>query len=248
MRPRHNRHYARSADGHRCVVGREGVDGGAIFQDPGGEGLAVLCKATGLKRQYLRALWTALRRPEGGADFIRVSEAYETIAVAKAQTVLRYWNWSLSAAFSPEAAAGGDDIDVELSELGIEDVVPRCGLRQVAGFAGNFRRSGSNEMRVPAEEAASMTYLPGLLIALTAFWFALSGLTSPYFLGPPCVARPAGAVAAARLASSGAMHRPIIVPRCCSTRMADGRDREIQHRRDCRVLGPRHAIDPQCVT
>jgi hypothetical protein len=69
-----------------------------------------------------------LRRPEGGADFTRVSEAYETIAVAKAQTVLRYWNWSLSAAFSPEAAVSGDDIDVELSELGIEDVVPRVGF------------------------------------------------------------------------------------------------------------------------
>lgn len=99
-----------------------------IFQDPGGEGLAVLCKATGLKRQYLRSLWTALRRPEGGADFTRVSEAYETIAVAKAQTVLRYWNWSLSAAFSPEAATGRNVIGVELSELGIEDVVPRMGI------------------------------------------------------------------------------------------------------------------------
>jgi uncharacterized protein (DUF2336 family) len=99
-----------------------------ICQDPGGEGLAVLCKATGLKRQYLRALWTALRRPEDGPDFTRVSEAYETIAVAKAQTVLRYWNWSLSAAFSPEAAAGSDDIDVDLAELGIEDVVQRAGF------------------------------------------------------------------------------------------------------------------------
>ena len=27
-----------------------------------------------------------------------------------------------------------------------------------------------------------MTYLPGLLVALTVFWFSLSGLTSPYFL------------------------------------------------------------------
>jgi uncharacterized protein (DUF2336 family) len=97
-----------------------------ICQDPGGEGLAVLCKATGLKRQYLRALWTALRRPEDGPDFTRVSQAYETIAVAKAQTVLRYWNWSLSAAFSPEAAAGRDDIDADLAELGLEDVVPRA--------------------------------------------------------------------------------------------------------------------------
>jgi hypothetical protein len=78
--------------------------GERIFQDPGGEGLAVLCKATGLKRQFLRGLWTALGRE--GTDltsaFDRVSELYESIAVAKAQTVLRYWNWSLSSAYSPD--------------------------------------------------------------------------------------------------------------------------------------------------
>jgi len=83
-----------------------------IFQDVGGEGVAVLCKATGLKRPYLRYLWLALGRDVAGADFARVSEVYETIAVAKAQTVLRYWNWSLSSAFSPEALAGaGDEVD-----------------------------------------------------------------------------------------------------------------------------------------
>jgi uncharacterized protein (DUF2336 family) len=80
-----------------------------IFQDVGGEGLAVLCKATGLKRPYLRFLWLALRRDEHGADFKRVSEVYETIAVAKAQTVLRYWNWSLSSAFSPEIVPGEEE-------------------------------------------------------------------------------------------------------------------------------------------
>lgn len=78
--------------------------GERIFRDPGGEGLAVLCKATGLKRQYLRDLWTALGREatDRSSDFDRVSELYETIAVAKAQTVLRYWNWSLSSAYSPD--------------------------------------------------------------------------------------------------------------------------------------------------
>ncbi len=80
-----------------------------IFQDVGGEGLAVLCKATGLKRPYLRLLWRALHRDDHGADFTRVSEVYETIAVAKAQTVLRYWNWSLSSAFSPELVGGEED-------------------------------------------------------------------------------------------------------------------------------------------
>lgn len=82
-----------------------------IFQDVGGEGLSVLCKATGLKRQYLRHLWKALARDEIGADFHRVSEVYETIAVAKAQTVLRYWNWSLSSAFSPDEADAVGDLD-----------------------------------------------------------------------------------------------------------------------------------------
>jgi uncharacterized protein (DUF2336 family) len=75
-----------------------------IFQDAGGEGVAILCKATGLKRNYLKDLWTALGRDKGEDDmaFNRVSDIYETIAVAKAQTVLRYWNWSLSSAYSPE--------------------------------------------------------------------------------------------------------------------------------------------------
>lgn len=78
--------------------------GERIFQDQGGEGVAILCKATGLKRGYLRELWNALRRtgPEADKAFARVSEIYETIAVAKAQTVLRYWNWSLSSAYSPD--------------------------------------------------------------------------------------------------------------------------------------------------
>jgi hypothetical protein len=46
-----------------------------------------------------------LRRDENDLDFQRVADVYETIAVAKAQTVLRYWNWSLSSAFAAEAIA-----------------------------------------------------------------------------------------------------------------------------------------------
>jgi uncharacterized protein (DUF2336 family) len=78
--------------------------GERIFRDIGGEGLAVLCKATGLKRQFLRDLWTALGRDatDRAGAFDRVSELYESIAVAKAQTVMRYWNWSLSSAYSPD--------------------------------------------------------------------------------------------------------------------------------------------------
>ena len=79
-----------------------------ILSDHGGEGLAVLCKATGLKRPYLRELWRALKRPielEDGVvhpQFAYVSESYELLSVAKAQTTLRYWNWSLSSSFSQE--------------------------------------------------------------------------------------------------------------------------------------------------
>ena len=88
-----------------------------IFQDVGGEGVAVLCKATGLKRPYLRELWKALRRSlTTMLTSTRVSEVYETIAVAKAQTVLRYWNWSLVSAFSPKRW---------------KVTTTRCGLRRV---------------------------------------------------------------------------------------------------------------------
>jgi uncharacterized protein (DUF2336 family) len=95
-----------------ALSGIKGATAERIFMDVGGEGVAVLCKATGLKRQYLRQLWTALRRPLEDSDFYRVSEVYETIAVAKAQTVLRYWNWSLISAFGEIEAVNDDDADV----------------------------------------------------------------------------------------------------------------------------------------
>ena len=88
-----------------------------ILSDVGGEGLAVLCKATGLKRPSLRELWVSLRRPleteDGEPDprFAYVMETYDLLSVAKAQTTLRYWNWSLSSSFSPTRvkAAGIDE-------------------------------------------------------------------------------------------------------------------------------------------
>jgi uncharacterized protein (DUF2336 family) len=92
-----------------ALSGIKATTGERIFQDIGGEGVAVLCKATGLKRPFLRDLWIALRRPVDSAEFARVSEVYETIAVAKAQTVLRYWNWSLSSAFAPESLVSEDE-------------------------------------------------------------------------------------------------------------------------------------------
>lgn len=92
-----------------ALSGIKATTGERIFTDIGGEGVAVLCKATGLKRPFLRELWIALRRPVDDADYARVSEVYETIAVAKAQTVLRYWNWSLSSAFAPESLVSDDE-------------------------------------------------------------------------------------------------------------------------------------------
>jgi uncharacterized protein (DUF2336 family) len=91
------------------LAGIKPVTAAKILSDPGGEGLAVLCKATGLRREYLRLLWTALGRSfylaPGQANplFETVAETYEVLAVAKAQTTLRYWNWSLSSAYSPGA-------------------------------------------------------------------------------------------------------------------------------------------------
>ncbi|MEL6753239.1 MAG: DUF2336 domain-containing protein, partial [Pseudomonadota bacterium] len=85
-----------------------------ILSDKGGEGLAVLAKATGLKPAYLQLLWSALKRrveDETGktdARFERVARCYQLMTVAKAQTVLRYWNWSLSSAYSPRSGVVDD--------------------------------------------------------------------------------------------------------------------------------------------
>lgn len=86
-----------------------------ILSDKGGEGLAVLAKATGLKPAYLKLLWKALRRrldtESGEPDprFQRVIHCYQLLTVAKAQTVLRYWNWSLSSAYSPRSGVIEDE-------------------------------------------------------------------------------------------------------------------------------------------
>lgn len=91
------------------LSGIKPVTAAKILSDPGGEGVAVLCKATGLKREFLQRLWIALRRPvelepgEVHPMFTIVADTYELMTVAKSQTVLRYWNWSLSSAYSPLA-------------------------------------------------------------------------------------------------------------------------------------------------
>jgi uncharacterized protein (DUF2336 family) len=92
------------------LSGIKPVTGAQIFTDLGGEPLAVLCKATGLKRPALECLWRGLKR-EGGdlaspsPHFARVVETFDVLSNEKAQTVLRYWNWSLSSALSPGLVA-----------------------------------------------------------------------------------------------------------------------------------------------
>ncbi len=104
------------------LSGLKPMTGAKIFMDPGGEPLAVLCKSTGLPKPALRALWRGLRRPEIGADgnpdpqFAYVQTIYDMIAVDRAQTVLKYWNWSLSSSMTPaliRAIRDGEDFDAD---------------------------------------------------------------------------------------------------------------------------------------
>lgn len=89
------------------LSGLKPMTGAKIFTDPGGEPLAILCKATGLPKQAIRALWRGLKRDEVDQDgepsaaLERAMIAYDMIAVDRAQTVLRYWNWSLTSALTP---------------------------------------------------------------------------------------------------------------------------------------------------
>jgi uncharacterized protein (DUF2336 family) len=92
-----------------------------VFADAGGEAIGVFCKAVGLKRPLMIALWRALRRPTGDPDSTdnslgRAVYVFDTLATAKAQTVLRYWNWSFTAdAAGIEQASYGNDEVLELS-------------------------------------------------------------------------------------------------------------------------------------
>jgi uncharacterized protein (DUF2336 family) len=104
------------------LSGLKPMTGAKIFTDPGGEPLAILCKATGLPRGAVRSLWRGLRRPENdptGAmspHLEQVMAVFDMIAVDRAQTVLRYWNWSLSSALTPallKAIRDGDQAAVD---------------------------------------------------------------------------------------------------------------------------------------
>lgn len=104
------------------LAGLKPMTGAKIFTDAGGEPLAILCKATGLPKQAIRALWRGLKRDETDADgqllpiLDRAMIAYDMIAVDRAQTVLRYWNWSLTSALTPallRAIRDGDEEAVD---------------------------------------------------------------------------------------------------------------------------------------
>lgn len=89
------------------LSGIKPLTGAKILGDAGGEPLAILCKATGLSKTDVHNLWRSMRRPEvqpdGSVhpDWERVQITYDLLAVDRAQTVLRYWNWSLSSALTP---------------------------------------------------------------------------------------------------------------------------------------------------
>jgi uncharacterized protein (DUF2336 family) len=90
-----------------------------ILTDPGGEAIGVFCKAVGLKRPLLVALWRSLRRPYGDLynpdnPLGRAVYIYDTLATAKAQTVLRYWNWSFTA---DAADLDPDMVDQDMLDL-----------------------------------------------------------------------------------------------------------------------------------
>jgi uncharacterized protein (DUF2336 family) len=92
-----------------------------IFADAGGEAIAVFCKAVGLKRPAMLALWRALRRPYGDPENInnplgRTMYVFDTLATSKAQTVLRYWNWSFTAdAMGLENIVFEDELELTLA-------------------------------------------------------------------------------------------------------------------------------------
>jgi len=104
------------------LAGIKPVTSAKILSDLSGEGIAVLCKATGLKKPTLENFWRALKRPlsdDSGAlhpTYEYLLETYDLLSVAKAQTTLRYWNWSLSSAFSPAAVKQSGAMEDEAND------------------------------------------------------------------------------------------------------------------------------------
>ena len=90
------------------IAGIKPATGAQILTDKTGEAIAILCKAPGVKRNYIEKVWRALRRPvhdvdgEIHPDLASVIQVYDVISTDKAQTVLRYWNWSLTASLNAD--------------------------------------------------------------------------------------------------------------------------------------------------
>ena len=90
------------------ISGIKPATGAQIMTDKGGEPLAILCKAAGLKRENIHKMWCALRRDETLEDgsinpvLETAVQIYDGISMDSAQTVLRYWNWSLTSSLTPE--------------------------------------------------------------------------------------------------------------------------------------------------
>ncbi len=90
------------------MAGIKPATGAQIMTDATGEALAILCKAPGLKREYLSKLWRSMGRQETQEDgspdpLLREAiRVYDAISTNNAQTVLRYWNWSLTASLTPD--------------------------------------------------------------------------------------------------------------------------------------------------
>ena len=61
-----------------------------------------------MKRPYIEKIWRALKKPtvdingDMHPELAKVMETYDVISTDKAQTILRYWNWSLTSSLNPE--------------------------------------------------------------------------------------------------------------------------------------------------
>jgi len=144
------------------LAGIKPMTGAKIMTDDGGEGLAVLCKATGLPRSALRSLWRALRRPETTEDgqpapaLTRVTTIYDMVAVDRAQTVLRYWNWSLSSAMTPSLMkAIREDDDTALDEFSVRSA-RQCWRSAPTSSAEPKARPNSPRNRTAAPHAVRL--------------------------------------------------------------------------------------------
>lgn len=69
-----------------------------LVEDLSGEPLGVLAKATGLSRKHLSYLRLGAGHEDGSAGAANAELVFDILSVDKAQTVLRYWDWSFQRA------------------------------------------------------------------------------------------------------------------------------------------------------